>query len=782
MFSFMNRLQTRIFVFFVVLLLAVQAISFWITFESNQRLAQQKLENQLSVAQLVFQEEYDNRNYYLGAFAETTAKDFGLKEIFIDGDGRSFLVALNNHRKRIDANIAIAVSKEGKVIGQLITQTDSQGREKVKLGPEQDSEFRYQLDTEFQTVNPLYLLDGDIYQLKFAPLTSGGDSVIGWVGFGYAIDDDLANNLHQLTSLHTGFLLTKAGEPANIVSHSGDMLSEEEEKIVTDFVLSQRPHQDYILWQERLGDVDGQVFHAYMFQPRADVLQALQRQSLLQLGLFVFMLPITLLLAFIISGSVTQPLKKLIEQARYIAKGNYDSKVSVGNSIEMQQLADEFTLMQDAVLSREKEIAHQACHDSLTGLPNRNQLEMMTQPWFERGLPLAIFLINIRRITEVNVTLGHDVGDQVIKEVGKRLSQLTGVDMVCRLAGDEYGLIFRQPLSEVELTSILKRVKTAMDLEYCYQEMSLHLQLTIGISFSTEDKPTDLVTMLRQADTALIHAQNLKLDYQVYDPQIDKNTVERLQLINHLKPAIEKNELVLFYQPKLNLATKQVTHVEALVRWNHPENGMIPPDIFIPIAEKTGQMNALTRWVVNEAIDQYHRWVELGISLGIAINISAENLKDPDFCHWIISTIEKKQIPIKALTLEITEDAVVADPQAAIVQLSQLRQHGLKLSIDDYGTGYSSLAQLKQLPVHELKVDKSFVQQLMTDRDDQIIVESTIQLAHNLGLTVVAEGVEDRATLDWLIDRRCEMAQGFYLSRPVNAKTLSDWLSGPVTF
>ncbi len=781
MFSFMNRLQTRIFVFFVVLLLAVQGISFWLTFDSNQRLEKQKLDNQLSVAQLVFKEEYDNRNYYLGAFAETTAKDFGLKEIFIDGDSRSFLVALNNHRKRIAANLAIAVNKEGKVIGQLMTQTDSQGREKVKLGPEQNSQFRYQLDTEFQSIPPLYTLDGRVYQLRFAPLTSGGDSVIGWVGFGYAIDNALANNLAQLTSLHTGFMIVDANMQSRVLSHSGEPLAANEIAVLSQFVNHGQIDADYVLWQERLGDVNQQAFYAYMFKPRADILQTLQSQWLLQLGLFVFMMPITLLLAFLISGSVTKPIKKLIEQARYIAKGNYDSKVSVGNSLEMQQLADEFTLMQDAVLSREKEIAYHACHDSLTGLANRNQLEMMTKPWFDNGLPLTIFLINIRRIGEVNVTLGHDVGDQVIKEVGLRLSQLARVDMVCRLSGDEYGLVFRHTMKEAEIVSQVDGIKAAMDKEYCFQEMSLHLQVTIGVSITPEHE-TDIVIMLRQADTALNHAQSQKLDFQVYDPQIDKNTVERLQLINHLKPAIEKNELVLFYQPKLNLATKQVTHVEALVRWSHPENGMIPPDVFIPIAEKTGQMNALTRWVVNEAIDQYHRWKEQGISLGIAINISAENLKDPEFCHWIMATIAQKQIPIKALTLEITEDAVVADPQAAIAQLSQLRQHGIKLSIDDYGTGYSSLAQLKQLPVHELKVDKSFVQQLMTDRDDQIIVESTILLAHNLGLSVVAEGVEDKATLTWLSERGCEMAQGFYLSRPVNAKTLSEWLSVPKSF
>lgn len=314
-----------------------------------------------------------------------------------------------------------------------------------------------------------------------------------------------------------------------------------------------------------------------------------------------------------------------------------------------------------------------------------------------------------------------------------------------------------------------------IEAEYRYQDISLHLQLTIGVSFV--HYPSDLETLLRQADTAMQHAKKNKLEQQIYNQQIDVNTLERLQLINELKSAIQHGELVLFYQPKLDLSLNKVTHVEALVRWQHPDRGMIPPDEFIPIAEQMGQMNALTRWVMNEAIDQYLSWKSQGIDLGIAINISAENLKDANFCQYVLDVIADRNVPIEALTLEITEDAVVSDPENAIKQLKILKQYGLKLSIDDYGTGYSSLAQLKQLPVDELKVDKSFVQNLMVNLDDQIIVNSTLQLAHSLGLRVVAEGIEDEGALKWLAQRGCEMGQGYYLSKPVDADSLVDWLA-----
>ena len=769
---FLNRLQTRIFAFFVLLLLAVQLMSFWLTYQSNQQLEDQHVSNQLAVAGLVFESQFNNRNNYLAAFAETAAKDFGLKEIFIDGDNRSFLVALNNHRKRIDASLAIAVSGEGKVIGQLVAKKNDLGKEQVELGSEQGKDFRYQLDSEFQQLSPFYLLDGKLYQIKFSVLTSGGSSVIGWVGFGFIIDDVLANSLRQLTGLDSGFMLN-ADSKMKDIGHSGSALTLTEQSVLAQFIEKDQRNSDYILWQQSLGDVQGASLHAYMYKSRSDLLAALQSQWLQQIGLLLLMVPFSLLLAFVISGSITRPIKQLIEQAKFIAKGNYDSQVTVDSSVELTQLASEFTVMQQAILKREGEIAHQAFHDPLTNLPNLNELKRVSATWFMSHSTMAICLINIRRLTDVNVTLGHAVGDDVIKEVARRLCVMSPKALVCRLSGDEFVLAF-ESCEQHSFEMFLNQLQQQIGQPYQFQDVILSLQFTAGVSFYKQD--ASLVTLLRHADTALQYAKKNKLDYQIYDANIDKNTLERFQLINELKSAIEQNELVLFYQPKLHLASQKVTHVEALVRWMHPQKGLIPPDTFIPIAEKTMQMNSLTRWVINEAIAQYLRWQQMDIEICIAVNISAENLKDEQFCHWVINVLAKNNVPVSAMTLEITEDAVVSDPEQAVKQLNMLRENGLKLSIDDYGTGYSSLAQLKQLPVDELKIDKSFVLKLMQDESDQIIVRSTLQLAHSLGLTVVAEGIEDKLTLDWLTELKCEMGQGFYLSRPLPAEQFNQWL------
>ena len=767
----MNRLQTRIFAFFVLLLITVQAFSFWMAYYSYEKLEQQQLTDKMAVAEKVFRSEFETRSYYLNVFAETAAKDFGLKEIFIDGDSRSFLLALNNHRKRINANMAIAVSKQGDVIGQLLVKKNSEGKLRPVRGPEQGKKFRFSLASNMDNYSQLYQLDGKVYQLRFAEITSGGSSVIGWIGFGYVIDSTLANELEQQTGLATGFSVN-GNNAQGIFIHSGLDIVPKIKTALSSFLISSTENSDYLFWRQSLGKIQGNDLYAYMYVPRADVLRALQQQWWRQFWLVLLMLPLSMFVAFAISGSITRPIMRLIGQAKVIAQGNYDSKVKSSSTLELAQLAHEFNEMQSAIISRENKIVHQAFHDPLTNLPNRNELDRQSDEWLDDGDHVIVCLINIRRLTDVNLTLGHVVGDEVIKEVGKRLQKMN-TELVCRLSGDEFAVVYRNTGLE-DLPGEIYKIQSNVSQPYCYQDLNLYLQITLGLSCSKNAET--LEEILQQANTALQFAKSNKQDYQIYDQQIDQHSLERFQLVNALKSAIENNQLVLFYQPKLCLEYKKVKQVEALVRWQHPEKGTIPPDVFIPIAEKTGQMNSLTRWVLLEAISQYHQWKSQGIVLSIAVNISAENLKDPSFCQWLLDAVEHNNMPVDALTLEITEDAVVEDINNAIMQLKHWREKGLKLSIDDFGTGYSSLGQLKELPVHEVKIDRSFVQHLMENTEDKIIVKSTLELAHNLNLSVVAEGVEDLDTLNWLTEHRCEMAQGFYLSKPIPSDELTQWV------
>jgi diguanylate cyclase (GGDEF)-like protein len=329
-----------------------------------------------------------------------------------------------------------------------------------------------------------------------------------------------------------------------------------------------------------------------------------------------------------------------------------------------------------------------AFHDPLTKLSNRNSLFNSLSQRQKQNSDFILLQLNLRRIKEVNDTLGHKVGDQVIIEVAKRLQQCALSNEHFHLGGNSFVIIVENQDIEYVIASILP----ALEKKHQYESISLQFQYVIGVAYSLKQQGKDVAEILQRSNVALQYAKKQKKLYQVYDSQFDTNTVERLHLTNSLKTAIEQNQLVLFYQPKLSLSTMKLSHVEALVRWQHPEKGLIPTDSFISIAEKTGQMDALTRWVTQEVIAQYLRWQKAGLHLKIAINISAENLLDKSYSDYVIGLKKQYNLPDNDITLEVTEDAVVADPEQATQILSYLREHGLKLSIDDYGTGYSSLA------------------------------------------------------------------------------------------
>lgn len=763
----MKSLQNKIFLFFVLLLLVVQAIalSTLIAGKNNQELLQ--INNQLTTAKTIFSELFDSRSEYLAAFAETAAKDYGIKQVFHD-DTRSLLVAMNNHRKRINADIAMAIAADNRITGQLVLTGKLDEQRKVRQGPEKGELFRFSDWLDSQQQSHLYLLDDAVYQLSLSPLTVGAKT-IGWLAFGFEIDQRLALEFMDITGLTTDFILKEGDHWRMVASSNPDV----DLAFARDIVQGHTP-DTYIGVGHLITALDKQVFGVAMYGLRADFVEVLQKQWLQLLMLAVITLLLSLAGAYLIAGSITKPITRLVEQAKIVASGDYHQAIKLDEQNELGQLADEFNVMQSAVLSREQAITHRANHDPLTDLPNRNLLKMTLNHLTQHQKKFALLHLNISRLKDVNDALGHDVGDRVITETAKRLQQLTDFQLICHLGGDEFMLVV-ELMPDIVLDSLVDKVQLVLETNFDYQGICLPLQSRMGITLSPEHS-SETKTLLQMADTALHHTRKARQMVQIYHADLDVNSVERLSLINDLKKAITSGQLELFYQPKINLKSNEVTHVEALVRWQHPNLGMIPPDNFIYIAEQTGQINALTQWVFSTALAQYKSWCALGITLNIAVNISAENLKDPDFYNFVCQALTAYQVPAENVTLEVTESAVVEDPEAAIALLSKFKKQGMRISIDDYGTGYSSLAQLKQLPVHELKIDKSFVQKLKDVEDDQIIVRSTIELAHNMGLSVVAEGIEDDYAKCWLAEHKCELGQGYFISRPKPALELTTWL------
>jgi len=428
----------------------------------------------------------------------------------------------------------------------------------------------------------------------------------------------------------------------------------------------------------------------------------------------------------------------------------------------------------------EERLHYQFYHDVITGLPNREKLYLDMEACFgnrSEDQISALMLLDIDRFKEINDTLGHKTGDQLLKQIGPRLTaEMADVQgVVARLGGDEFAIFLPRIRSPHQAIIIAHRLTDALTQEFDLDGFCTEISVSIGIALSPM-QTEDYHTLMRYADIAMYHAKSQMLGYAIYNTEIDPHSQKRLTMIGELGRAIRDNQLCLYYQPKVLLDEKRCYGFEALIRWIHPELGFVPPNDFIPIAEMTSMIHPLTAWVLEKSIEQAQIWYAQNLDLSIAVNLSARNLMDENIPKMIARLLEKYQLPANRLELEITESSIMTDPARALRILDQLHDLGVLLSIDDFGTGYSSLAYLKRLPVHTLKIDNSFVRNMLEDRQDEIIVHSTINLAHNLGLKVVAEGVENEALLDSLNQMGCDEAQGYFIGRPMPIVNVNEWL------
>ena len=417
-------------------------------------------------------------------------------------------------------------------------------------------------------------------------------------------------------------------------------------------------------------------------------------------------------------------------------------------------------------------LEHQALHDLLTSLPNRRLLhDRVTQAIDAarvQASSVALLVIDLDRFKELNDTFGHQYGDVLLQQIGPRLSDLLEPgDTVARLGGDEFAVLLANADS-ARAEQIARRLLRALDRAFCIGDSSVDVGGSIGIALAPEHG-ADADTLLRRADVAMYVAKRAGCGFATYSPTQDQHSPDRLALVGDLRRAIETDELALVYQPKVDLDSGRCVGVEALLRWQHPQRGSVPPDQFIPLAEQTGLIKAVGRWVLNAALRQAREWLSEGRDVPIAVNLSMRDLHDPDLPEAVVGLLRRWQVPPSQLVVEITENGLMADPGRALQTITALRLMGIRIAIDDFGTGYSSLAYLKRLPVDELKIDRSFVRELATDDDDLAIVRSTISLGHDLGLIIVAEGIEDARTLERLRQLGCDVGQGYLIGRPMPA-------------
>ena len=435
----------------------------------------------------------------------------------------------------------------------------------------------------------------------------------------------------------------------------------------------------------------------------------------------------------------------------------------------------------EELAAKQAENEFQALHDSLTGLPNRVLFQLKLAEAIEEASTansgIAVMLMDLDHFKEINDTLGHHFGDMLLTEIGPRLATvLRPGDMMARLGGDEFGVLLPNLSDRSVAVRIAERLAEELERPITVEGLALDVSGSIGIAIYPEHSHNG-ETLLRRADVSMYAAKESGGGFEVYHPELDRESPARLALISHVRPALERGEFVLFYQPKVRLSDGKVAGAEALIRWEHPELGLVPPDEFIPLVEKTVLLRPLTAFVMEESMRQWREWADRGVRLQIAINISVRSLLDNHLPDQVAEILDRYQVPPAFLKLELTESFLMADSGRSTAVLDALSDVGVNLSIDDFGTGYSSLSHLKRLPIQEIKIDRSFVMNMLADANDTMIVRATVELGKNLGLQVVAEGVEDRETWDMLASFGCDEAQGYFFSRPIPSDEFWRWLS-----
>ena len=447
---------------------------------------------------------------------------------------------------------------------------------------------------------------------------------------------------------------------------------------------------------------------------------------------------------------------------------------------EAERRAREREHFEAALRRQAAEQRHHAFHDELTGLPNRRSLYERLRQKMETTSPadgFALLLVDLDRFKEVNDVLGHQSGDDLLGQVAERFGrEVREEDLLARLGGDEFAVLVSGRNGAEAGLEIARRLSDALDREFLLSGVPVHVEASIGIARFPHDG-RDATTLLRCADSAMYAAKDLSTELELFDGERDHHSPTRLKRLGELRQALTRGELVLHYQPKLRLGTGDVVGVEALVRWLHPDQGLLPPGEFVPLAEQTGLIKPLTSFVLREALEQLAAWRSEGHDLTMAVNVSERSLLDPAFPAEVAHVLRGTGTMSDRLELEITEGTIMADPERAAGVLKRLDALGVSLSLDDFGTGYSSLSRLRELPIDEIKIDRSFAARIEADERDVAIMRSTIELGHNLGCSVVAEGLETAEALDCVAALGCDTGQGFHIARPLDAASLTEWLT-----
>lgn len=770
----LSSLRSRMVVVFALLFTVVQTSVLLLVERVSTRIAHERNTHELQVGARVFLRLMDQNRQRLLQAAEVVSRDVAFRNAVATGDSPTIASVLDNHGARVRADVVRLVSPDGHVIADSLQAIP---RDRLFSHPR-----LIQVAQREGRASAIMQVDGRPYQVVVVPVLA--PDAIAWVAMGFLIDQGFLADLRALTALHITFFAPQLDGQWKFLASTH--LSVDAIHALTNLPVLDAAGSSGTF---RAGGFDTTL--ASIQQEGGDPVRiALQRsvtegfESLEELKSMLVLLTLISIVASIVGSVVlarriTQPLHVLADFARRVRDGDYSGRVTVRGGEEIGTLAASFEHMLEGIAAREAEILHLAYRDGLSGLPNRAlfnvRLGEAVAAHRGGGAGVCVLVMDLDRFKYINDTLGHGAGDLVLREVSTRLRGLVrDSDTVARLGGDEFAVL---------ATGGIERAQTLARMIQAVLEQSIDIDgqaVDVGCSMGIAHCPAhgeDPSVLLRCADVAMYAAKHEKSGFAVYDVRFDLHRAEHLSLLGDLRRAISGNELRLHYQPKVDLRGGQLIGVEALVRWEHAQRGMVPPGEFVPFAEQTGAIKQVTRWVMEEALRQCGNWYAGGLAISVSVNVSTRDLLDRDLPQFVDEAIRRYGVPPELLTVEVTESALIEDPQRAQQTIARLKQRGVRLSIDDYGTGYSSLAYIQRLQFDELKVDRAFVTHMATQEKDAAIVRSTVELGHNLGLVVVAEGVEDVEVIGLLREFGCDLAQGYGVSGPLPWEQLEAWMT-----
>lgn len=777
----MYRLESKIVLLFIVLIVAVQLAGFGAIRRAIDGNARMAISSELDIGQRVFLRLLDQNGQKLTQGARLLASDYGFRQAIGSDDRDTINSALENHGSRIGASMAMLIGIDGQIKGSTMEYPDTD--------LQRSSKELIQKPEAQNGIADNIIIGDSLFQIVAVPVKA--PVTIGWVVMGFPIDQKLVVDMRVLSALQATVLVSNRGAARWVTDVStlplpqAEQLTQEIKKpamysgALTQIDIEDNEYSARMLPLAKASN--GQEAVVVLQRSVSEAVAPYRRLQVVLLSISILGIVIAAVASAFMARRMTKPLRELARVAKRFGSGDYSEEVHIRRHDEIGRLAGAFEAMRSEIATRELKITRLAYQDMLTGLPNRVQFtelvkEAIAQARATPNGSCHVLMLDLDRFQQVNDVLGHDFGDDLLRQVAHRLGDQLArpEDKVARLGGDEFAILL--PGTDLdEAVNQALRILRALEHPLSLQEQTVDLGAGIGIAgFPAHGGSSE--ELLSHVEVAMYTAKRKGAGMVIYDPAMDQTSQESLSLLSELRRALERDEFMLYLQPKLDFASGSVVGAEALVRWIHPEKGFIGPDNFIPFAETTGFIRMLTLWMMEKTVRLCGELQARGLDLKFSVNLSTRDLMDVELPLAIDVIMTRYGVSPTSICLEITESAIMDDPARAQNTLERLSAMGFAMGIDDFGTGYSSLAYLKRLPVDELKIDKSFVMNMEKDIDDAKIVRSTIDLGHNMGLRVVAEGVETEAVWFLLRQMGCDQGQGYFMGKPMPVERFLEWM------